>query len=34
MQNKEQSKANIQIILTQNYALVLFSTLAQFNKKV
>lgn len=34
MQNKEQDQANIEIILTQNQALVLFSTVAQLNKKV
>lgn len=34
MQNKEQDQFNIEIILTQNQALVLFSTLVQLNKKV
>jgi len=34
MQNKEQGQTNIEIILTQNQALVFFPTVAQFNKKV
>ncbi len=34
MQNEERNNKNIEIILTQNQALVLFLTLAQLNKKV